>query len=72
MNRSIHASAAEQRGVGGVDDGFGGLLGDVGGAVEFERLAVGESQSGCEVGHRDRYQVTGVRYQAVRRLESLT
>ena len=51
MNRAIHASAAEQGRVGGVDDGFGGLLGDVSGAVEFERLAVGESQSGCEVGH---------------------
>src|SRR5208337_1799041 len=51
VNGSIHASATEQRGVGGVDDGFGGLLGDVGGAVEFERLTVRESQSGCEVGH---------------------
>jgi hypothetical protein len=43
VNRSIHASATEQRRVGGVCDGFGGLLGDVGGAVEFERFAIGES-----------------------------
>src|SRR6202162_5492948 len=51
VNRSIHASATEQRRVGGVNDGVSGCVGDVGGAVEFERLAVGESQSGCEVGH---------------------
>src|ERR1700693_3803600 len=51
VNRSIHASPTEQRRVGGVNDGVSGFLGDVGGAVEFERLAVGESQSGCEVGH---------------------
>src|ERR1700675_2622559 len=60
VNRSIHASATEQRRVGGVDDGVGGLFGNIGGAVEFERLAVGESQSGCEVGHWDRCQGTGV------------
>jgi hypothetical protein len=51
VNRSIHASATEQIRVGGVNDGVSGFLGDVGGAVEFERLAVGKSQSGCEVGH---------------------
>src|ERR1035437_9302676 len=51
VNRTIHAAAAEQRGVGGVHDGLGSLLGDVGGAVELERLAVRKSQSGCEVGH---------------------
>jgi hypothetical protein len=43
VNRSFLASATEQRRVGGVCDGFGGLLGDVGGAVEFERFAIGES-----------------------------
>src|ERR1019366_7829594 len=42
VNRSIDAASAEQRGVGGVDDGLGRLLSDVGGSVEFERLAVGE------------------------------
>src|ERR1019366_5289379 len=51
VNCAVDASAAEQRRVGGVDDGFGRLLGDVGGASEFERLPVGESESGCEVGH---------------------
>ena len=65
VNRSIHASAAEQRRVGGVDNGFGGLLGDIGGAVEFERLGVGESQSGCEVRHWDRCQGTGVKSQVL-------
>ena len=30
MNRSIHAAATKQRGVGGVDDGTDGELGDVG------------------------------------------
>src|ERR1700674_1884028 len=63
MNRSIHASPTEQRRVGGVNDGVSGFLGDVGGAVEFERLAVCERQSGCAVGHRDRCQGTGVRSQ---------
>src|SRR5882762_10334975 len=49
VNRSIHTSATEQIRIGGVDDGVGGFLGDVGGTVEFECLAVGENQSGCEV-----------------------
>ena len=49
--RLLNASAAEQRRVGGVDDGVGGLLDNVGRSSEFERLAAGESQSGCEVGH---------------------
>src|SRR6266403_3353650 len=38
VNRSIHATATEQRGIRGVDDSFGSLLGDVGGALELERL----------------------------------
>jgi hypothetical protein len=58
VNRSIHAPATEQRRVRGVNDSFGSLLGDVGGAVEFERLAVRERQSGCEVGNGDRCQVS--------------
>src|ERR1700692_742298 len=65
MNRPIHASATEQRRVGGVNDDVSGFLGDVGGAVEFERLAVGESQSGYEVEHGDRCQVSGVRSQVL-------
>src|ERR1035437_1501570 len=51
VNRTIHAAAAEQRGVGGVDEGLDAFRGDVGGGVELERLAVRKSQSGCEVGH---------------------
>ncbi len=51
VNRAIHASATEQGRIGGVDDGLCRLLGNIGGAVEFESLAVSESQSGCEVGH---------------------
>src|SRR5580658_645476 len=66
VNRSIHASAAEQGRVGGVDYGFGCLFGDVGRAMEFERLAVGEGQSGCEVGHSGKVQVLRSQVSGVR------
>ena len=46
MDRSIDATAAEQGRVGGVDDGLGRFLCDVGGTVKFKCLAVGEGQSG--------------------------
>jgi hypothetical protein len=50
VDSSIDASAAEQGRVGGVDDGFGCFLGDVGGAVELECL-IGESEASYKVGH---------------------
>lgn len=53
MDGAIDAASAEEGRIGGVDDGFGGLFGDVGGAVEFEGLVVGESEFGEEGGHGD-------------------
>ena len=47
VDGSVYASAAEQRGVGGVDDGIDGELGDVG-EVEFELGQNGPSGDGLD------------------------
>ncbi len=51
MDGSVDASAAEEGGVGGVDDGFGRFFRDVGGTAELESLAVRECQFGGVVRH---------------------
>jgi len=45
VNGAVHASAAEERGVGSVDDGVGGFFGDVGGAVEGDGFVGGEEEA---------------------------
>jgi hypothetical protein len=42
VDGAIDTASPEKGRVGGVDDGLGSLFGDVGGAVEFEGLVVGE------------------------------
>lgn len=45
MNGAVDTSAAEERRVGGVDDGVGDFAGDVGGAVQRDGSVVGEEQA---------------------------
>jgi hypothetical protein len=51
VDGSVYASSADERRVGGVDDGLRRLVGDIGRAMKFERLAIGECHACCEVGH---------------------
>ena len=53
VDGAIDTASAEEGRVGGIDDGLGGLFGDVGGAVEVDELVVGEGEFGGEVGHDD-------------------
>jgi len=45
VNGAVHASAAEERGVSGVDDGVGSFFGDVGGTVEGEGFCGSEEDA---------------------------
>src|SRR5208282_2960770 len=51
MDGTVDASAAEEGGVGGIDDGLRRFFCDVGGAAEFESFAVSECQFCGVVGH---------------------
>jgi hypothetical protein len=49
VDRPIDSAPAEQRGISGVNDSLGRLFSDIRRSIEFNFLAVSESEPGCEI-----------------------